>query len=97
MNVFHEAKILYGPGKAANAGGVAVSGLEMTQNAGVDHWTREEVDRRLQRHEVHPRQLREVRQQERLVRTSGANIAASSKSPTPCSPKAFASRCRKRV
>ena len=47
VDVFVEAKILYGPGKAANAGGVAVSGLEMTQNAGVMHWPREEVDARL--------------------------------------------------
>ena len=44
IEVFLEAKILYGPGKAANAGGVATSGLEMTQNAGVTRWTREQVD-----------------------------------------------------
>ena len=48
VDVFLEAKILYGPGKAANAGGVATSGLEMTQNAGVTRWTREEVDQTLQ-------------------------------------------------
>ena len=48
VDVFLQAKILYGPGKAANAGGVAVSGLEMTQNAGVTKWTREEVDQNLQ-------------------------------------------------
>jgi glutamate dehydrogenase/leucine dehydrogenase len=47
VDVFLEAKILYGPGKAANAGGVAVSGLEMTQNSGVMRWPREEVDARL--------------------------------------------------
>ncbi|MBZ0263804.1 NADP-specific glutamate dehydrogenase [bacterium] len=45
---FIEAKILYGPGKAANAGGVAVSGLEMSQNSLRLSWTREEVDGRLQ-------------------------------------------------
>ncbi len=45
---FLEAKILYGPGKAANAGGVATSGLEMAQNAMLISWTREEVDARLQ-------------------------------------------------
>ncbi|UCD94849.1 MAG: NADP-specific glutamate dehydrogenase [Candidatus Zixiibacteriota bacterium] len=45
---FIEKKILYGPGKAANAGGVAVSGLEMSQNSMRTGWTREEVDRRLQ-------------------------------------------------
>jgi glutamate dehydrogenase/leucine dehydrogenase len=48
VDVFLDAKILYGPGKAANAGGVATSGLEMTQNAGVIKWPREEVDMRLQ-------------------------------------------------
>ncbi|MCP4655963.1 MAG: NADP-specific glutamate dehydrogenase [bacterium] len=42
-----EAEILYGPGKAANAGGVAVSGLEMSQNSLRLSWTREEVDERL--------------------------------------------------
>lgn len=42
-----KAKILYGPGKAANAGGVAVSGLEMTQNSMRLPWSREEVDNRL--------------------------------------------------
>jgi glutamate dehydrogenase/leucine dehydrogenase len=47
VDVFLEAKILYGPGKAANAGGVATSGLEMTQNAGVTRWVRDEVDLRL--------------------------------------------------
>jgi glutamate dehydrogenase/leucine dehydrogenase len=47
VDQFLEAKILYGPGKAANAGGVAVSGLEMCQNAGVMKWPREEVDARL--------------------------------------------------
>ena len=41
-------KILYGPGKAANAGGVATSGLEMSQNSQRLSWTREEVDKRLQ-------------------------------------------------
>ncbi len=44
---FVEARILYGPGKAANAGGVAVSGLEMAQNSMRYAWTREEVDARL--------------------------------------------------
>ncbi len=47
VNVFLESKILYGPGKAANAGGVAVSGLEMSQNSMRIGWTREEVDRKL--------------------------------------------------
>lgn len=47
VNVFLDAKILYGPGKAANAGGVATSGLEMSQNSMRYSWTREEVDNRL--------------------------------------------------
>ncbi len=45
---FLEKKICYGPGKAANAGGVAISGLEMSQNSLHYSWPREEVDRRLQ-------------------------------------------------
>ncbi len=48
INVFQDAKILFAPGKAANAGGVAVSGLEMTQNSMRLQWTPEEVDRMLQ-------------------------------------------------
>ena len=48
VDIFLEHKILYGPGKAANAGGVSVSGLEMTQNSMRLAWTREEVDKRLQ-------------------------------------------------
>ncbi|HSA30341.1 MAG TPA: NADP-specific glutamate dehydrogenase [Candidatus Omnitrophota bacterium] len=47
VEVFQKAKICYGPGKAANAGGVATSGLEMSQNSLRLSWTREEVDRRL--------------------------------------------------
>ena len=47
IEVFLKNKILYGPGKAANAGGVAVSGLEMSQNATSIRWSREEVDAQL--------------------------------------------------
>lgn len=47
VHAFLDAKILYAPGKAANAGGVAVSGLEMAQNAQKMSWTAEEVDQRL--------------------------------------------------
>ena len=47
VNLFLDEGILYGPGKAANAGGVAVSGLEMAQNSQRLPWTREEVDNRL--------------------------------------------------
>jgi glutamate dehydrogenase (NADP+) len=44
---FHKAKILFAPGKASNAGGVATSGLEMSQNSLRMNWTREEVDNKL--------------------------------------------------
>ena len=47
VDIFLQEKLLYGPGKAANAGGVSVSGLEMTQNSMRLVWTREEVDNRL--------------------------------------------------
>jgi len=50
VKVFHEAKILYAPGKASNAGGVATSGLEMSQNSMRLPWPKEEVDQRL--HEI---------------------------------------------
>lgn len=47
IDTFHKAKILFAPGKASNAGGVATSGLEMTQNSMRYNWTREEVDTKL--------------------------------------------------
>lgn len=50
IDLFHKNKMLFGPGKAANAGGVATSGLEMSQNTMKLHWGREEVDNRL--HEI---------------------------------------------
>ena len=50
IDVFLESKILFGPGKAANAGGVATSGLEMSQNSMRINWSREEVDSKL--HEI---------------------------------------------
>lgn len=55
IDTFQGAGILYSPGKASNAGGVAVSGLEMTQNSMRIYWTREEVDQYLQRimHSIH--------------------------------------------
>src|SRR5699024_8473002 len=50
-----DAMILYGPGKAANAGGVTVSGMEMGQNGSFTRWTREEVDTPLKKvmHHIH--------------------------------------------
>ena len=47
VHAFHDARILYAPGKASNAGGVATSGLEMSQNSLRLNWTREEVDNKL--------------------------------------------------
>lgn len=47
IKVIQDAKLLYSPGKASNAGGVAVSGLEMTQNSERLHWSREDVDAKL--------------------------------------------------
>lgn len=47
VNIFIDNKILYGPGKAANAGGVSTSGLEMAQNATFSTWSRKEVDTKL--------------------------------------------------
>jgi len=47
VRLFQSARILYAPGKAANAGGVSVSGLEMSQNSARLSWTAEEVDGRL--------------------------------------------------
>jgi len=48
IHIFQDNNVLYGPGKAANAGGVATSGLEMSQNSMRLAWSREEVDQRLQ-------------------------------------------------
>jgi len=47
VEIFLEKRLLYGPGKAANAGGVATSGLEMAQNAAFTCWSKEEVDKKL--------------------------------------------------
>lgn len=75
--LFEAAKILYGPGKAANAGGVAISGLEMTQNSMRMTWPRHEVDKRLQEimKEIH-HQCREYGQDGDYTNyVKGANIA----------------------
>ncbi len=75
--VFLAARILYGPGKAANAGGVSVSGLEMTQNAGVVRWPREEVDMRLQQimKSIHAYCVRFGEQDGFVNYVRGANVA----------------------
>jgi glutamate dehydrogenase/leucine dehydrogenase len=77
VDVFLDARIYYGPGKAANAGGVAVSGLEMTQNAGVIRWPREEVDMRLRQimKSIHANCVRYGESDGFVNYVRGANIA----------------------
>ncbi|GGW25172.1 NADP-specific glutamate dehydrogenase [Arenibacter certesii] len=75
---FLEARILFGPGKAANAGGVSTSGLEMSQNSLRLSWTREEVDRRLQviMSDIHAACLEYGREEDGFCNyVKGANIA----------------------
>jgi glutamate dehydrogenase (NADP+) len=75
---FQRAGILYGPGKAANAGGVAISGLEMTQNVLGQTWTHAEVDARLQQlmRKIHEQSRRYGQNRDgRIDYVQGANIA----------------------
>jgi glutamate dehydrogenase (NADP+) len=77
VEVFLNAKILYGPGKAANAGGVATSGLEMTQNSMRLPWSREEVDNRLHMimKNIHSTCVNYGKQQDGFINyVDGANI-----------------------
>jgi glutamate dehydrogenase/leucine dehydrogenase len=78
VDVFLHAKILYGPGKAANAGGVAVSGLEMNQNAGCMRRSREDVDRQLGTimHSIHENCIQYGRENGFVNYVRGANTAA---------------------
>ena len=77
VDVFQEAGILYGPGKAANAGGVAVSGLEMSQNAGCLRRSRGEVDGQLHQimKSIHENCLRYGQDGKTINYVRGANIA----------------------
>ena len=70
-------KIIFGPGKAVNAGGVATSGLEMTQNAMHIYWTNEEVDARLHQimSDIHEQCLQYGREEGYINYVKGANIA----------------------
>jgi len=75
---FQKAKVLYAPGKAANAGGVAVSGLEMTQNAMHISWTAEEVDAKLKQimESIHLQCVKYGKQSDGFINyVNGANIA----------------------
>ncbi len=77
IHLFHKAKILYAPGKASNAGGVAVSGLEMAQNSQRLSWTREILDEKLQSimGDIHKQCLIYGEQEDFTDYVRGANLA----------------------
>jgi glutamate dehydrogenase (NADP+) len=77
IRVFNNAKILYAPGKAANAGGVATSGLEMTQNSMRLSWSREEVDKKLREImiAIHQQCVKYGKEGNYINYVNGANIA----------------------
>ncbi len=78
IQAFQEAKILYSPGKASNAGGVATSGLEMTQNSMRLSWTPQEVDERLRRimNDIHAACIKYGKREDGYIDyVKGANIA----------------------
>lgn len=78
MHVFEQNKVLYSPGKASNAGGVAVSGLEMSQNSLRFNWTREEVDEKLKNimKSIHSDCVKYGKQEDGYVDyVTGANVA----------------------
>lgn len=81
VRAFLKAGILYGPGKAANAGGVAVSGLEQSQNALRLSWSAHEVDARLQgiMHDIHERCVRHGTEGAGVNYVKGANIGGFEK------------------
>jgi len=77
IEIFQNAKILFAPGKASNAGGVATSGLEMSQNSLRINWTREEVDEKLQQimKDIHSSCIKYGTEEEYIDYVKGANIA----------------------
>ena len=78
VKIFQDAKILYCPGKASNAGGVAVSGLEMTQNSERLKWSREEVDAKLHAimNDIHDNCVKYGTQADGYINyVKGANVA----------------------
>ena len=77
IELFLDEKILYGPGKAANAGGVATSALEMTQNSQRLMWTREEVDEKLHwiMRNIHENCVKYGKEDSYVNYVTGANIA----------------------
>ncbi|HEX08723.1 MAG TPA: NADP-specific glutamate dehydrogenase [Thermoplasmatales archaeon] len=76
IEIFQEAEILFAPGKAANAGGVAVSGLEMSQNSLRLQWSREEVNQRLQEimRKIHDTCVKYGKDGDYINYVKGANI-----------------------
>ena len=79
IHIIQGAGMLYAPGKAANAGGVATSGLEMSQNSMRQHWTAEEVDGYLRRimSDIHEACTKYGTEEDGTVNyVKGANIAA---------------------
>jgi len=77
ISVFQNAKILFAPGKASNAGGVATSGLEMSQNSLRMNWTRQEVDSKLQQimKDIHTSCAKYGKEGDHIDYVKGANIA----------------------
>ena len=77
IEVLQNAKVLFAPGKASNAGGVAVSGLEMAQNSLRYNWTREEVDAKLKTimTDIHQSCLDFGEEKQYVNYVKGANIA----------------------
>ena len=77
VEVFLDAKILFAPGKASNAGGVATSGLEMSQNSLRMNWTRKEVDTKLKTimNDIHSQCVKHGKEGEFVNYVKGANIA----------------------
>ena len=77
ISVFKDAKILFAPGKASNAGGVATSGLEMSQNSIRMNWTREEVDSKLKQimKDIHTSCVKYGQDGDHIDYVKGANIA----------------------
>ena len=77
IEVFQKAKILFAPGKASNAGGVATSGLEMSQNSLRINWTREEVDVKLKQimKDIHTSCVEYGTEGSYIDYVKGANIA----------------------
>ncbi|MEE3152578.1 MAG: NADP-specific glutamate dehydrogenase [Candidatus Neomarinimicrobiota bacterium] len=77
INIFQNSNVLFGPGKAANAGGVAVSGLEMSQNSMRIKWERDEIDKKLFNimQSIHSSCVRHGKQDKSIDYVKGANIA----------------------